>query len=66
MVNNITTGVLSNGTSGQASVLASNTLISGNGTGLSFLGSGSLFTYKNNSVNQNVVDGAFSSQITLQ
>jgi hypothetical protein len=67
VVNNITTGLLSNGTSGQASILASNTLVSGNGTGLSFLGGGNLFTYKNNSVNQNVVaDGTFSSQITPQ
>jgi hypothetical protein len=66
IVNNVTTGVLSDGTTGQSSLLLSNTLVSGNGTGLSHVGAnGNLFTYKSNSVNQNVgADGTFSSQIT--
>jgi len=65
VVNNVTTGVASSGAT--SSILLSNTLVSGNGTGLSFLSGGSLFTYKNNSVNQNLVaDGTFSNQLTPQ
>jgi hypothetical protein len=61
-VNN-TTGALSNGTAGQAFILFSNTLIAGNGTGLSSVGGGNLQSYKNNSVDGNFVAGAFTGTI---
>jgi hypothetical protein len=65
IVNNTTTGVVSNGSAGPTSIVSSNTLISGNGTGLSSVGGGNLFTYKSNSVNQNAgVDGAFTGTLT--
>jgi hypothetical protein len=65
IVNNTTTGAVSNGSAGPTSIVSSNTLISGNGTGLSSVGGGNLFTYKSNSVNQNAgVDGAFTGTLT--
>jgi hypothetical protein len=64
VVNNVTNGALSNGSAGQAFILVSNSLISGNGTGLSSVGGGNLQTYKNNAVNGNFTDGAFTSAIT--
>jgi hypothetical protein len=63
-VNNVTNGAQSNGSAGQAFILASNTLISANGTGLSSVGGGNLETYKNNSVNGNFADEAFTSTLT--
>jgi len=64
LVNNVTTGALSDGSAGQASAIFSNTLISGNGTGVSSVGGGLLFSYKNNSLNQNdIADGAFTGTI---
>jgi hypothetical protein len=63
VVNNATTGALSNGSAGSASVLLSNTLITGNGTGLSSVGGGNLLSYKNNSANGNIADGAFTGTI---
>jgi hypothetical protein len=64
VVNNVTAGAQSNGSGGSATIALSNTLVSGNGTGLSSVGGGSLLTYKNNSVNGNIADGAFSSALT--
>jgi hypothetical protein len=63
VVNN-TTGLVSNGTAGSATIFAANTLITGNGTGLSSVGGGNLFTYKNNSFDGNFAAGAFTGQIT--
>ncbi len=64
VANNVTTGLLANGTAGPATILASETLISGNGTGLSSAGGGGILTYKNNSVNGNIADGAFTGTLT--
>jgi len=64
VVNSVTTGVLSNASAGPALVLVSNTLVSGNGTGLSSAGGGGILTYKNNSVNGNIADGAFTGTLT--
>ena len=64
IVNNVTTGALSNGSAGPALILVSNTLVSGNGTGLSSAGGGGILTYKNNSVNGNIADGAFTGTLT--
>jgi len=63
VVNN-TTGLVSNGTAGSATIFAASTLITGNGTGLSSVGGGNLFTYKNNSFDGNFAAGAFTGQIT--
>jgi hypothetical protein len=63
VVNNVAAGALSNGSAGSASVLLSNTLITGNGTGLSSVGGGNLLSYKNNSANGNIADGAFTGTI---
>jgi hypothetical protein len=63
VVNNVTIGVLSNATAGPTAAFTSNTLISGNGTGVSSVAAGNSFTYKNNSVNGNVADGAFTNAI---
>jgi hypothetical protein len=61
VVSNATTGAVSNGSGGTAFVIFSNSLISGNGTGLSSVGGGNVVTYKNNAVNGNFTDGAFTS-----
>jgi|SRR5262245_14642340 len=63
-VDNNSTGLLSNGTSGSATIFAAYTLITGNGVGLSSIGGGNLFTYKNNSFDGNLAAGAFTGQIT--
>jgi hypothetical protein len=64
VANNVTTGLLADGSAGTATILSSETLISGNGTGLSSVGGGKLLTYKNNMVNGNVTgDGAFTGTI---
>ena len=63
VVNN-STGLVSNGTAGSATIFAANTLITGNGNGLSSVGGGNLFTYKNNSFDGNLAAGAFTGQIT--
>jgi hypothetical protein len=64
VANNVTIGLLSNATAGPTATFSSNALISGNGTGVSSVGGGLSFTYKNNSVNGNVADGAFTNQVT--
>jgi len=62
--NNVTNGMMADGTAGPATILSSETLISGNGTGLSSVAGGKFFTYKNNIVNGNVTsDGAFTGTI---
>ena len=64
IVNNVTTGALSNGSAGQKPfILFANTLISGNGTGLSSVGGGNLVSYQNNSFDGNLVPGAFTSTL---
>jgi hypothetical protein len=63
IVNNSTNGVQSDGSS-NATALLSNTLVSGNGTGVSAAGGAGLVTYKNNAVNGNTSDGAFTTQVT--
>lgn len=65
VVNNVGTGVLADGSATSVALL-SNTLVSGNGTGLASAGGAQLDTYKNNSVNGNTTDGAFTTQITPQ
>jgi hypothetical protein len=60
-VNNVGAGAQSNGST--ATILLSNTLVSGNSPGLSSVGGGSLTSYKNNNVNGNFVDGAFTGTI---
>ena len=62
-MNNVATGVLADG-SGLSIALLSNTLVSGNATGLATAAGANLATYKNNSVNGNTSDGAFTVQIT--
>src|SRR6266542_4470696 len=62
VVHNVTTGVLTDA-SVNAGALLSNTLVSGNGVGLAASGGATLVTYKNNSVNGNTADGAFTLQI---
>jgi hypothetical protein len=61
IVNNVGAGAQSNGST--ATILLSNTLVSGNSPGLSSVGGGSLTSYKNNNVNGNFVDGAFTGTI---
>jgi hypothetical protein len=63
VVHNVTTGVLADGPANSIALL-SNTLVSGNSTGLVTAGGAGLATYKNNSVNGNIADGAFTVQIT--
>lgn len=64
VANNVTNGMMADGTAGPATILSSETLISGNGTGLSSVAGGKFFTYKNNIVNGNVTsDGAFTGTI---
>jgi hypothetical protein len=63
IVNNTTTGLLSNGTAGQAVILSSNNLITGNGTGLSSVGGGNIQTYKNNVDGNFNASGAFTGAI---
>jgi hypothetical protein len=62
--NNVTIGAQSNGTAGLAFILFSNSLITGNATGLSPVGGGNLISYKNNSFDGNTTPGAFTSTIT--
>jgi hypothetical protein len=64
IVNNSATGALSDGSAGQpVAILFSDNLITSNSPGLSSVGGGSLLTYKNNSVNGNTPDGAFTGVI---
>ena len=63
VVNNVATGVLADGSANSIALL-SNTLVSGNATGLATASGAGLATYKNNSVNGNTSDGAFTVQIT--
>lgn len=63
VVNNVSAGVLADGSANSIALL-SNTLVSGNATGLSIAGGANIATYKNNSVNGNTADGAFTVQIT--
>jgi hypothetical protein len=63
VVHSATTGALSNGTAGPAFIFVSNTLMSGNATALSATGGGSLFTYKNNSIDANIAAGAFTGTL---
>ncbi|SEC68216.1 hypothetical protein SAMN05519104_1862 [Rhizobiales bacterium GAS188] len=66
VVNNTTNGLLSDqSVSGSAFILASNSEITQNGTGLKSLNLGGLYTYKNNAVDGNfVTNGAFTNQLT--
>jgi hypothetical protein len=67
IVNNVTTGALSDGSAGQpVAILFSDDLITGNSPGLSSVGGGLLLTYQNNSFNGNFPDGTFTGVITLQ
>jgi len=67
IVNNVTTGALSDGSAGQpVAILFSDNLITGNSPGVSSVGGGLLFSYQNNSLNGNFPDGAFTGVITLQ
>jgi hypothetical protein len=59
IVNN-TTGASATGAGG---IIFSNTLISGNQTGITASGGGSLLTYKNNAVDGNVTNGAFTTTL---
>lgn len=64
VVNNVNAGILADG-SAAARALLSNTLVSGNDTGVASAAGGQLFTYKNNAVNGNITaDGAFSTPLT--
>lgn len=65
VVNNVGTGIQADG-SANAIALVSNTLISGNATGVAAAGGAGIATYRNNSVNGNTADGAFTTQITPQ
>jgi hypothetical protein len=47
-------------------VRVGDSMIAGNGTGLSFSGGGSLLSYDTNKVQGNGVDGAFSGTVGLQ
>jgi hypothetical protein len=58
-----TTGALSNGTAGPSFIFVSNTLMSGNTTAVSATGTGSLQTYKNNSIDANFAPGAFTGNL---
>jgi hypothetical protein len=67
VVNNTTAGMQSDGTAGPAFIFSSDTLISGNGTGLSSVGGGNLLSFKNNSVGGNIAnDGAFTIPLNPQ
>jgi hypothetical protein len=63
VVNNVTNGLLSDGTAGQTFIISSNTMIGGNGTGVSAVGGGSLLTYQNNATDGNFAAGAFSGTL---
>ena len=64
VVNNVTNGAQSNGTSGSAQILFSNCVISGNGTALSSISGGALVSYKNNATEANFALGGFTALIT--
>jgi hypothetical protein len=61
---NVAGGIQASGPSPLGVILVSNTLVTLNGTGIAALGGGSIQTYKNNAVDGNGVNGAFSSSIT--
>jgi hypothetical protein len=61
---NLTNGVRSSGSGAQ--ILLSNTQVTGNGTGLSFVGGGQLLTFQNNYVANNTTNGTFSGTIAQQ
>ena len=63
VVNNVATGVVADGSPTSVAIL-SNTLVSGNATGLASSAGANMDTYKNNFVNGNTTDGAFTIQIT--
>jgi hypothetical protein len=63
IVNNVTNGAQSNGSAGFAQILFSNSVISGNGTGLSPVSGGVLGSYKNNSTEANFNLGGFTTTI---
>jgi len=64
IVNNVTTGALSDGSAGQpVAILFSDNLITGNSPGLSSVGGGLLLSYQNNNLDGNFPDGAFTSVI---
>jgi hypothetical protein len=67
IVNNVTTGALSDGSAGQpVAILFSDNLITGNSPGLSSVGGGFLFSHQNNSLVGNFPDGAFTGVLPLQ
>jgi hypothetical protein len=67
IVNNLTTGALSDGSAGQpVAILFSDNLITGNSPGLSSVGGGFLFSHQNNSLVGNFPDGAFTGVLPLQ
>jgi hypothetical protein len=59
----VNTGILADGSATSLQLL-SNTLVSGNATGLAAAAGAQLFTYKNNSVNGNTTDGVFTTPLT--
>ncbi|MEA2907868.1 MAG: hypothetical protein QOI12_5255 [Alphaproteobacteria bacterium] len=59
--NNGTNGLQSNG--GTSTIRVSNTVITGNATGVTSVNSGALLTYKNNSVDGNGAPGAFTGTL---
>ena len=58
VVGNGTIGILANG--GASAILVSNSTITLNGTGIATQSSGSVFSYKNNNLNNNGTDGTFT------
>lgn len=60
---NVTNGLQATGPAPLANILVSNTLVTLNGTGLAVSGGGSIQTYKNNAVDANTANGAFTSTI---
>jgi hypothetical protein len=60
---NVTNGLQATGPANFSNILVSNTLVTLNGTGLAVSGGGSIQTYKNNAVDSNSANGAFTSSI---
>jgi hypothetical protein len=60
MANNTSTGVVANG----ALIILGDSVVTGNGTGLTSTNGATLLTYKNNSINGNVVDGGGVGVVT--